>query len=66
MVNPDGGNIPFDYLPGQFLARYFARRPGDNSTQSPDAQPAHCQITVQAEERLIALPARRRHVGDTN
>jgi ferredoxin-NADP reductase/Fe-S-cluster-containing hydrogenase component 2 len=71
MVSPDGGNIPFDYLPGQFLTLDISpggRRTKRSYTIASTPSRPHClEITVKREEH--GLVSRFLHddikVGDT-
>jgi len=71
MVNPDGGNIPFDYLPGQFLTLDISpggRRTKRSYTIASTPSRSHClEITVKREDH--GLVSRFLHddieVGDT-
>jgi ferredoxin-NADP reductase len=52
MVSPDGGNIPFDYLPGQFLTLDISaggRRTKRSYTIASTPSQPHClEITVKS------------------
>lgn len=55
LVNPHGGDIPFDYLPGQFLT--FEVSPGGKRTRrsytiaSTPTRRRHLEVTIKREEQ---------------
>ena len=58
LVSPDGGNLPFDHLPGQYLIltlRIGGKRVTRTYTiASSPTRPACCELTIKREEHGLA------------
>jgi ferredoxin-NADP reductase len=65
LASPDGSRLPFDYLPGQYLALSLQiagqRVVRTYTIASSPARPACCELTIKREENGLAS----RHLHDT-
>jgi ferredoxin-NADP reductase len=68
LVSPDGGRLPFDFVPGQYLILSLliaGKRVARTYTiASSPARPAYCELTIKREEHGLASRHLHDHVGE--